>query len=116
MDRGHLAQTYARTGTLEEAEKLSLDTIRQVKRSRGAAHPDCVHGLYVLKVNRPKTVDICKLGLQRAEMRISREHPLAKEIETLLAGLEDPLSGITDPAGVEEGQVWNSSSGSGGPA
>ncbi|GAB1317905.1 Nephrocystin [Madurella fahalii] len=100
MGRGQLAQVYARTNRLDEAQKLSEETIRIVEKSRGIAHPDCVYGLwklarlYVLQGCREKAIRTCELGLQRADMRITRSHPLAKDLEKLLEGLRDPTSTV----------------------
>ncbi|KAM7183303.1 hypothetical protein V8F33_013665 [Rhypophila sp. PSN 637] len=90
MGSGHLAQVYARTGRLEEAERLTLDIIKKIQPSRGTAHPDCVYAflklaqLYELKGEYEKAVEYCELGLERADMRITREHPLAQDLEQLL--------------------------------
>ncbi len=110
MGRGLLAQIYTGTGRLEEAEKLALDTIRRVESSRGIVHPDCVYGLwrlarlYVLRGCRAKAVDTCELGLQRAGVRISRKHPLAKDLEMLLDRLKDPLSTADELLDLKEGR------------
>jgi tetratricopeptide (TPR) repeat protein len=109
MGRGHLAHIYARTDRLAQAERLTLDTVERVERSRGVAHPDCVYALwrlarlYVLRGARAKAVETCELGLQRAEMRISREHPLAQQIERLREGLRDPLATAEELLGLSEG-------------
>ncbi|KXX74801.1 Nephrocystin-3 [Madurella mycetomatis] len=101
IGRGQLAQVYARTDRLDEAQKLSEETIRIVERSRGIAHPDCVYGLwklarlYVLQGRREKAIQTCELGLQRADMRISRSHPLANDLGKLLDGLREPASTVT---------------------
>ncbi|KAM7205417.1 hypothetical protein V8F20_003186 [Naviculisporaceae sp. PSN 640] len=90
MGCGHLAQVYARTDRLEEAERLTLDIIRKIQPSRGTAHPDCVYAflklaqLYVLKGEHDKAIQYCEVGLERADMRITREHPLARDLEQLL--------------------------------
>lgn len=46
--RGHLGRILARTGRLDEALALAVDTIARVERSRGDAHPDCVYGVWRL--------------------------------------------------------------------
>lgn len=108
MGRGQLAQVYARTNRLGEAQNLSEETITIVERSRGVAHPDCVYGLwklarlYVLQGYREKAIRACELGLQRAAMRISRSHPLAKDLEKLLGGLREPASTVTELLDVKE--------------
>ena len=96
MGRGVLAQIYARTDRLDQAEELTLETIKKMETSRGKAHPDCVYGLwklaqlYVLKGLHEEARQICELGLQRADMRITRRHPLAKQLGDLLSSLEAP--------------------------
>ncbi|EAQ86966.1 hypothetical protein CHGG_08219 [Chaetomium globosum CBS 148.51] len=96
MGRGHLAVIYARTGRLEAAERLSEDTAARVERSRGAAHPDCVYALWrlarlhVLRGARARAADTCDLGLRRAALRISIDHPLAVQLQHLRDGLRDP--------------------------
>lgn len=102
MGRGHLAQVYARTGRLDEAERLTLDIIRKIQPSRGTAHPDCVYAflklaqLYVLKGERDKAIEYCELGLERADMRITREHPLSQDLEQLLDKLRAGAPGSFD--------------------
>ncbi|KAK3935859.1 hypothetical protein QBC46DRAFT_421050 [Diplogelasinospora grovesii] len=90
MGRGRLAVVYARTNRLHRAEELTLKTLEVLEATRGTAHPDCVYALwklarlYVLKGSHTKAAEACQLGLQRADMRITREHPLAKDLEDLL--------------------------------
>ncbi|KAH8911299.1 hypothetical protein BR93DRAFT_326599 [Coniochaeta sp. PMI_546] len=102
MGRGQLAQIYAMTGRLDEAQKNTEEIIVLVEESRGIAHPDCVYGLwrlarlYVRQGSRVKAKKTCELGLQRADMRITRKHPLAKQLEELLDGLQDPTSTVAD--------------------
>lgn len=90
MGSGHLAQVYARTDRLDKAERLSLDIIRKIQPSRGTAHPDCVYAfwklaqLYQLKGAHEKAIECCEMGLERADMRITREHPLSRDLEQLL--------------------------------
>jgi len=106
MGRGELARVYARQGKLDEAEKLSLETVKHMETYRGIAHPDCVYGLkkltqlYVLKQDRVRAIKTCRLGLERADMRITRTHPMGKELERMLVVLENPLSSASDLAGL----------------
>lgn len=94
MGSGQLAQVYARTGRLDEAERLSLDIIRKIQPSRGTAHPDCVYAfwklaqLYELKGAHEKAIEYCEMGLERADMRITRQHPLSRDLEQLLGKLQ----------------------------
>ena len=90
MGQGQLSRIYARTGRLEKAEKLSVETVERVAASRGIGHPDCVWGLYklaqlyVLKDDRDMAIEKCRVGLERAKLRITMEHPIAKDLEALL--------------------------------
>ena len=93
MGCGQLARVYARQGRLEESEKLTVLTIELIEKSRGIAHPDCVYALwklahlYELKDEREIATQTCQLALERADMRITRRHPLAKKIEELFERL-----------------------------
>lgn len=97
MGRGELARVYARGGRLDEAERLTLETLKMVEASRGVAHPDCVFcllklaQLYIRKRNWTTAIETCKLALERARMRITSSHPLAKELEHMLDVLQNPL-------------------------
>jgi hypothetical protein len=67
-----------------------------VERSRGGAHPDCVYALWrlarlhVLRGDRARAAETCDLGLCRAAVRISTDHPLALQLQRLRDGLRDP--------------------------
>ena len=104
MGSGHLAQLYARTGRLDEAEKLTLEIIRKMEPSRGVAHPDCVYAfwklaqLYELKGAHEKATECCEMGLQRADMRITREHPLSRDLEQLLDKLGAAVRSVDSDA------------------
>lgn len=88
---------YARGGRLGEAERLTLETLSMVETSRGVAHPDCVFGLlklaqlYIRKRSWTTAIKTCRLALERARMRITSSHPLAKELEHMLDVLQNPL-------------------------
>lgn len=97
MGRGELARVYARDGRLDEAERLTLETLRMVEASRGVAHPDCVFcllklaQLYIRKRKWTAAIETCQLALERARMRITSSHPLAKDLEHMLDVLQNPL-------------------------
>jgi hypothetical protein len=99
MGRGELACVYARQGRLEGAEKVTVETIKLVETRRGIAHPDCVFGmwklaqLFALRSNRAKATEVCQMALERADMRITRIHPLGK-----LNSLRNTSSDPSDPA------------------
>lgn len=96
MGRGELARVYARQGRLDEAETLSLATVRLIEKSRGIAHPDCVYGrlklghLYVRKGDPVRALTECRVALEGVDMRITRDHPLGREVEQMVSALEDP--------------------------
>ncbi|KAH6851250.1 hypothetical protein B0I37DRAFT_131949 [Chaetomium sp. MPI-CAGE-AT-0009] len=96
MGRGQLALIYAMTNRLALAEQLSSDTVPRVERERGGAHPDYVYALWrlarlqVLRGARARAAETCDLGLRRAAMRISTDHPLARQLQRLRDGLRDP--------------------------
>jgi tetratricopeptide (TPR) repeat protein len=98
MGRGELARVYSRQGRTTEAEELLVDTARLLEASRGLAHPDCVFvrlklaDLYVVQGNREKAMENCRLGLQRADLRITRSHPLGQRLESLLKSLQETPS------------------------
>ncbi|KAI1323339.1 hypothetical protein F5Y16DRAFT_383989 [Xylariaceae sp. FL0255] len=95
MGRGELARVYSRQRRFAESEKLSPSTVAMVEASRGLAHPDSVFGrlkladLYVVKGDREKALQNCQMGLERADLRITRNHPLAQRLEKLLESLQD---------------------------
>lgn len=97
MGRGELARVYARGGRLDEAERLTLETLKMVEASRGVAHPDCVFcllklaQLHIRKRNWTAAIETCRLAVERARMRITSSHPLAKELEHMLVVLQNPL-------------------------
>jgi len=96
VGRGTLALIYAWTNRLEEAERLTVDTINKIEKTRGISHADCVYALwrlarlYVLMGRPERAIETCALGIQRAEMRLTRKHPLVKELEELIQALEGP--------------------------
>ncbi|KAF2100842.1 hypothetical protein NA57DRAFT_36754 [Rhizodiscina lignyota] len=110
MGNGQLARIYARQGRLEESEKLSVLTIGLIEKSRGIAHPDTVYGLwklaqlYELRDEREIAVQTCQLALERADMRITRRHPLAKKIEELLGRLDGQNRDFAETAEAGDGQ------------
>ncbi|KAK3331187.1 hypothetical protein B0H66DRAFT_613321 [Apodospora peruviana] len=103
MGRGYLAKIYARTGRLAQAEKLTLETLRKVETARGIAHPDCVYGLWKLALlyermgQYGKAIEACELGLRRADMRITRKHPMGKDLEELLSRLRTASTSDGNP-------------------
>ncbi|KAF2177493.1 hypothetical protein K469DRAFT_742537 [Zopfia rhizophila CBS 207.26] len=116
MGRGELARVYARQGRLKEAETLTLSTMESIEFSRGIAHPDCVYGLwklaqlYELLDDEEQAIRTCQLALERADMRITRAHPLGKKIQELLRKLQsgsshDPEMTTRDIGGQESQHI-----------
>ncbi|KAI0556126.1 hypothetical protein F4679DRAFT_578244 [Xylaria curta] len=95
MGRGELARVYSRQGRTTEAEEILVDTVQLVEASRGLAHPDSVFGrlkladLYVVKGDTGKAMENCRIGLQRADLRLTRGHPLSQRLEALLKSLQE---------------------------
>ncbi|KAI8944243.1 hypothetical protein F4801DRAFT_600089 [Xylaria longipes] len=95
MGRGELARVYSRQGRTTEAEEILVETVQLVEASRGLAHPDSVFArlkladLYVIKGDTDKAIENCRIGLQRADLRITRDHPLGQRLEVLLKSLQD---------------------------
>ncbi|KAI0392751.1 hypothetical protein F5Y17DRAFT_342997 [Xylariaceae sp. FL0594] len=96
IGRGELARVYSRQGRSKEAEELLLDTIRLIELSRGPSHPDSVYArlkladLYVVVGHREKALENCRIGLERADLRLTRSHPLGQKLEKLLEFLQEP--------------------------
>jgi hypothetical protein len=101
MGCGELARVYARQHRFEEAEKLCLNTIQKLEKSRGHEHPDCVYALwklgqlYELEGKIVKAADVCEIALQRASIRLTKQHPLYKKIECQLLLLRNCESTLT---------------------
>ncbi|KAI0401354.1 hypothetical protein F4802DRAFT_428819 [Xylaria palmicola] len=95
MGRGELARVYSRQGRTVEAEELLVETVQAVEASRGHAHPDSVFArlkladLYVVRGNTELAIENCQVGLQRADLRITRSHPLGQRLEALLKSLQE---------------------------
>lgn len=97
MGRGELSRIYNRQGRFREAENLLLDTIKLLEASRGPPHPDCVFAwyklarLYEIQGDIGKAIEASRLALERADLRLTREHPLAQRLESLLLSLLDMM-------------------------
>jgi len=95
IGRGELARVYSRQGRAKEAEELLVDTVRLIELSRGPAHPDSVYSrlkladLYVRIGNREGARENCRIGLERADLRLTRSHPLGQKLEKLLESLQE---------------------------
>lgn len=104
MGRGELARVYARQGRLDEAEALSLKTVELIQESLGLAHPDCVYGklklaqLYVLRGSLASALQCCRVALEGVDLRITRAHPLGKEVEQMVKALENDSPSPSDLA------------------
>lgn len=86
MGVGELARVYAREGRLEESEHLTTEMIERLEQSRGLGHPDTVYGLfklaqlYEMQGRIVKAVEACRLASERADLKLTMEHPLTKDI------------------------------------
>ncbi|RMJ21438.1 hypothetical protein PHISP_07691 [Aspergillus sp. HF37] len=94
MGYGELARVYARQGRLDDAEHLTLSTLRGVKETRGIEHFDYIFGmwwklgqLYELQKKVARAVDTYHVALENAGPRLTKEHPLSKQIETRIIEL-----------------------------
>jgi tetratricopeptide (TPR) repeat protein len=111
MGCGELARVYARQGRLEEAEKLSLSTLQKVKVSRGAEHFDYIFGmwklgqLYEKKNQVPKALEAYRVAFEHTEPRLTREHPLSKQIELSISRLDGSLPTRTENTNTKENQT-----------
>ncbi|THD00222.1 hypothetical protein EYZ11_000272 [Aspergillus tanneri] len=94
MGCGELARVYARQGRLDEAEQLSLTTLEKVKESRGPEHFDYIFGmwklgqLYEMQGGLEQALDAYRVALDNTETRLTRQHPLSKQIEMRIAVIE----------------------------
>jgi hypothetical protein len=97
MGCGALARVYARQGRYDEAEELTLDTIRRFENSRGHEHPDSVYAmwklvqLYELQNKIEEAVQACEVALERVNLRMTKQHPFGKKIESKLCSLRNRL-------------------------
>lgn len=94
MGQGYLALAYARQGKLQQAESLTLKTLAGLEKSRGMAHPDSIYcqvklaELYLLQDRSREAIRECELALEKADLRVTREHPLAKKALKIMEKLE----------------------------
>jgi tetratricopeptide (TPR) repeat protein len=104
MGRGQLARVYAKQGRFDEAESLTLEIIALLEPSRGIAHPDCVYALYKLgmlydrKQDYPRAIESYGLALERADLRLTREHPLALKVEARRQRDLERLKAASEPS------------------
>ncbi|KAI0142627.1 hypothetical protein GGR57DRAFT_519738 [Xylariaceae sp. FL1272] len=107
IGRGELSRVYSRQGRTTEAEQLLVDTVQRVEASRGQAHPDTVFGrlkladLYVIMGNSEKAKEHCQLGLERADLRITRDHPLGQRLEVLMKSLQDTSPSLSSASSIK---------------
>lgn len=110
MGTGELARVYARQGRLEASESLSVAMIQRLEASRGLGHPDTVYSLfkvaqlYEMQGKIDKAIETCTLAAARAEMKLTREHPMAQDIASQLKRLEECSKGFArDKANIHTG-------------
>ena len=88
MGCGELARVYSRQGRLGEACSLLAETIELMKRSGRDHHPDYIEALWGMaklyrKQGRYKEgAEICKLALEKAQYKLTLDHPLSRLIAT----------------------------------
>ncbi len=101
MGVGELARVYARQGRLEASEILSGELIQRLEASRGLGHPDTVYALfkvaqlYEMQGRVDKAIEACTLACERAEIKLTKEHPMAKNIVSQLRRLEECRKGFS---------------------
>ena len=94
MGLGELTRIYARQKRFQEAESLLQHLIERFEASRGKEHPDTVYTLYkaaqLFEIqNKPgKAIELCELADQRVRLRLTEEHPMAKDISSQLQRLQ----------------------------
>lgn len=94
MGIGELARVYARQKRYKEAENLSRHVIERFEASRGHGHPDTVYTLFKtaqLFENQGKlkeALELSELATQRAKVRLTDDHPMAKDISLQLQRLQ----------------------------
>lgn len=94
MGVGELARVFARQGRLEEASGLLEDLIPRLEHSRGPGHPDTVYALfkltqlYKMQNKHKKAMETCALANERAKIKLTMEHPMARDITWQLERLK----------------------------
>ncbi|OOQ86901.1 hypothetical protein PEBR_19617 [Penicillium brasilianum] len=92
---GELSRAYARQGRLDEAERLSVETVSKVKASRGEDHPDFAHGMWKLgqlwekKEEQAKAINAYQIARTAIERRLSSKHPLYEIISDRITCLTE---------------------------
>ena len=95
MGIGELTRVYARQRRFEEAEDLSRHLIERFEVSRGIGHPDTVYAMYKLaqllkaQNKNSKAIELCELAKSRVSLKLTNEHPLAKDIDIQLQCLKE---------------------------
>lgn len=93
MGVGMLALAYSRHGRHEESEHLLKDLIIRMEESRGPEHPDTVYALskltqlHELQGRVDDAIEACALASERAEVKLTMEHPMARKIAERLERL-----------------------------
>ncbi|EAW20855.1 tetratricopeptide repeat domain protein [Aspergillus fischeri NRRL 181] len=112
MGCGELARVYARQGRLEEAERLSLSVLQKVKVTRGSEHFDYIFGMWKLgqlyeKKNQVReALDAYRVAFEHTETRLTREHPLAKQIELRIDQLNSSISTNPETTNIKEDHTY----------
>jgi tetratricopeptide (TPR) repeat protein len=98
MGSGELAKILARQGRLEEAEELAIDTVSKLEKERGISHPDTVYALlklsqlYDKQDEMSKGIATCERAVRSVDMRLTRDHPLGRQVYRQLEELKSKES------------------------
>lgn len=110
---GELARAYARQGRLDEAERLSLETVSKVKISRGDEHPDFAYGMWKLgelwekKEEQAKAINAYRTATAAIERRLTAKHPLFKIISDRIMCLTENSDSQDDHVAYSSAEAGN---------
>ncbi|KAK2796156.1 hypothetical protein FQN52_000133 [Onygenales sp. PD_12] len=114
MGCGELARVYARQGRLHEAEELLLSTLERLKEFRGSEHYDYIYAmwklgqLYELQGKASWALDTYRIAFENTATRLTKGHPLSRQIETRIFSLEGLSLPTTHDKGIDiEGDIIN---------
>lgn len=99
MGVGELALIYGRTNRYSQAESLVHEVIRRMEKARGPGHPDTVYAfyklaqLYEVQKKYDEAVDAYTIAEKRSEMKLTKQHPMSKDISIRLKKLKESEAG-----------------------
>lgn len=99
MGVGDLALVYARTNRFDEAEKLVHEVIRRMELpdGRGPGHPDTVYAyfklgqMYEVQSKYEEAINAYVVAEERSEMKLTKQHPMSKDISARLKKLREVM-------------------------